>query len=279
MIIDELLENNNLDKITFYQFGNYFKENFVFLNEEVKVTNKIYNDNNELNKHIKIAKDAGFDIEKFEKDLLINIEKERDSFGNISFNDKNLKNKIDTYKNKLIKICEDHINNIKEYFKDKEKLKKLTKDVAFSIILFLAVGQVNAILSEILNIAVPGLGKCLINAIRAALVEELAKRLADKFNFGDTYNMIFNIGEFSLYTKSLLKKGVTLPKAILARIPAVIMHTVNTYLIKNAGKNDDDPKVKNKKKNLMTIITFIIHTAFNTYFSYGANTFKKWLLK
>ena len=91
--VDLLLEENNLDDITIYDFGKYFKENFNFLlNEQTKSNNKTTS--KLLNKHKKIALEIGFNGKKFEDDLIKDIKKERDSFGNISLNDKNCSSRI-----------------------------------------------------------------------------------------------------------------------------------------------------------------------------------------
>ena len=276
--VDLLLEENNLDDITIYDFGKYFKENFNFLlNEQTKSNNKTTS--KLLNKHKKIALEIGFNGKKFEDDLIKDIKKERDSFGNISLNDKNLKNKIESYTEKVKDICNKKINNIKEYFTDKEKLKDLGKQSLKSVILLICVVTVNSVLDEMIKTAVPGLAGVILGLVRGPFIEELGKRIADKYDFPVVYNIIFNTAEFSTYVNSLIKMGVKPSKAILARSLGVILHTLDMYIIKNAGKNESDPAIKNKKKNLAMIVTFILHTAFNTFAVLNKKAIKNWVTK
>ena len=112
----------------------------------------------------------------------------------------------------------------------------------------------------------------------APLTEEIAKLTAEKF-VGRTkhgfsaYNIYFNILEFSDYFFKMfkhmsvllpvLKKSEIAKTAILTRIPAVIMHTVNTGLIK-LGMNVNSEL----GGETMTIVTIIIHAVFNGYWSF-----------
>lgn len=112
----------------------------------------------------------------------------------------------------------------------------------------------------------------------APLTEEIAKLTAEKFvgrtKHGlSTYNIYFNILEFSDYFfKIFMQMSILLPSlkkseiaktAILARIPAIIMHTVNTGLIK-IGMNVNSEL----GGETMTIVTIIIHAGFNGFWSF-----------
>ena len=112
----------------------------------------------------------------------------------------------------------------------------------------------------------------------APLTEEIAKLTAEKFvgrtKHGlSTYNIYFNILEFSDYFfKMFMQMSILLPflkkseiakTAILTRIPAVIVHTVNTGLIK-LGMNVNSEL----GGETMTIVTIIIHAVFNGYWSF-----------
>lgn len=115
------------------------------------------------------------------------------------------------------------------------------------------------------------------------LSEEISKLTAEKFvgrsKHGlSYYNIVFNITEFStcffkIYsTFARLEKNPNLPNYKLdkvklskdiikkKRIPAIVMHTVNTGLIKLGMKKSED-----LGGETMTMITIIIHSCFNAF--------------
>ena len=265
IIIDNLLESNNIGSVTFEQFSNYFNtinlfnftEQYEILNEEEK------NGSDKLASHEQRLRNAGFDLGKFKKDLRKIIDNKIAGFKNTTVDDKDLKSKLSSLVANIKQAIKNFISNAVSYFKDKEKLKQLGKDVAISYILAITVAVINTAMLAVLQAFIPGLATSIVTCITGPLTEEIGKRIADKLGKGDIYNKVFNAFEANNYIQQFLAAGCSLPKAVLVRIPAIIMHTVNQKLIKHAGANETDEKVKNKKKNIMGLITFALHAAFN----------------
>jgi len=92
----------------------------------------------------------------------------------------------------------------------------------------------------------------------APLIEELFKKYATNHGFGPEFLLIFNGFEFFDYVRKFRGKGYSLTKAVLLRIPAVIMH-YTTAIIQQDSANRNDGKVKGKALG----ISLAIHAIFN----------------
>lgn len=265
--INELLETNNIGFLELGDIKNYLEEtNLLSLTETVHI---LYEESEKskqatLGPHEQRLRNAGFDIKRFKSDLKNDMEKVASSFSSIKINDKQAKEKLNSFTSKMKEIAKTYAKKAGNYFADREKMEKLGKDVAISFIMFVIVVTINTGIMMILNTVFPfGLGNTIGMTITGPLCEELFKRLATKFGIGNTYNVVFNICEASTCIQRFLSIGISLPKAILARIPAIIMHTINQRIINKVGEKETDEKIKNKKKNLVIILTFAIHAAFN----------------
>lgn len=271
MLNETLFLNEN-----FKTFGDYterLKESLdeLFLNEGLsldlnksKVNKALKNFKYNKNRYIAQLNSKGIKVDsmitysdKIGKELAIKIKKER-------FDKNGAKNINKLTTQAIVKIKRNLIVDIKNIITDVSG----GDDVVSSIILLSIVICVNTMFSALFTILLGPVGGNIITAVLIApITEEIGKLVAvkiEKDHSGNIYNVIFNVTEFTIYVTSMLSTGISLPLAIGVRIPAVIMHTVNNFIISTGYKKD----IKNGHKeetagSVATMITMCIHGLFN----------------
>lgn len=273
MLNETLFLNEN-----FKTFGDYtetLKESLeeIFFNEALtlnknkndKLIKKFKMDRNrniaQLNsKGIKVNRMLAYS-DKVGKELAIKIKKEK-------FSKAGAKN--------IAKYTSEAIGDIKRNAIDEitEQLKDFITDASGgdeyigAFILLGIVLCVNTMFNILFTILFGPLGGiALTSIIIAPITEEIAKLVSVRFEkdrSGSIYNVVFNMTEFMMYFSRMYEAGVSIPVAIGIRIPAVIMHSVNTWLISSGFKSD----VKNGRSedtagSIATILTMCIHSIFN----------------
>ena len=169
---------------------------------------------------------------------------------------------------KYAKIASEQIKNNKFNFKETTNLliKEFNSGDMFkqlillgkSFIIFAVVVAINSYLHILCIILFGPLGHFVWAVVCAPIVEETAKVLSIEQNMTGHYLVLFNVLEFSKYVVQIIGSGISLPIAILIRIPAILMHTFTTYLHVEAHKTND---ANIKKKTLYLGILF--HSLFN----------------
>lgn len=216
-----------------------------------------------------IKNKTGLDIDKLVDKYKGELSDITNLVNNTKFDEKSIKNLEKVATNKFSKLFDMLINDITDSIGS--KLQEIAEDNEFtnnrwikSGILFILVVILNSIeMTLFVILAGPALGIILSTTIFCPINEEIAKNIASKYiddkNKTSSYNIVFNIGEFATYAFRFLKLGVNFKVILGMRIPAVLLHTVNTILIKY-GKD----KIKNEDTyNKMVKITMLIHIVFN----------------
>ena len=105
------------------------------------------------------------------------------------------------------------------------------------------------------------------------IIEDGAKAIAVRGEYGAVYNVIFNAFEFSSYISMFSLNRYSIGKGILVRIPAIAMHSINTfiqYLTTNEKFqkilhiNKDDEESKKKLRVIGQILSTLIHAIYNS---------------
>lgn len=252
---------------------NIFNEAFSLdkLFKRTKVDSKTVKNNLSMLKQQKqfIKNKTGLDIDKLVDKYKGELSDITNLVNNTKFDEKSIKNLEKVATNKFSKLFDRLINDITDSIGS--KLQEIAEDNEFtnnrwikSGILFILVVILNSIeMTLFVILAGPALGIILSTTIFCPINEEIAKNIASKYiddkNKTSSYNIVFNIGEFATYAFRFLKLGVNFKVILGMRIPAVLLHTVNTILIKY-GKD----KIKNEDTyNKMVKITMLIHIIFN----------------
>ncbi len=175
---------------------------------------------------------SGIDVHKIKKDAKIAANKSPVKNGKIS----NLKDVLKTFSADLVN---------KKYFLNQTdsapQVKNLSdesttsvaggilKSIAlYAIIVFLNTYFSGFILQFVGN---ENIVKIITSIITAPLIEEAGKLISVKNNFTWEYFTVFNLGEFTLWTyRMITEAGINPISAMIIRIPAIIMHLVNTLI-------------------------------------------------
>lgn len=263
---DFILEESSFSQTSLYSiFNENFKiENRLVFNEAFKATvkskSKKLEENNKniikiLEKNIK-----GFDKEK-------HVTKVANKIKNIC-----VKGGA-TAAQMIMRDIEAAINIIKNlFYVSTFQFSKVDEKLLVCLVILYIVVLINTAMLQ-LFIPIFGISKSytILGIIVAPITEEIGKMLSVKLGAAHEYNIFFNTGEFLSYFKSLRMFGASTSYILKARIPAIIMHTFNTYCIEKV-----DEKTKGKKTLLATQCTMLIHCLFN---SLGAKLISKYLLQ
>lgn len=154
-------------------------------------------------------------------------------------------------------------NNTAEFIKD-----TTSNETIQTAILLMIVVSVNTLFSVLFDLLFGPVGGLIIHAlIVAPIVEEMGKLVAvkvEKDHSGSRYTTTFNIIEMHTYMSRMIKSGTSVVVAFGVRIPAMILHVVNTYIISNGYKKDiQEGKSKENAGSIATMITMCIHGLFN----------------
>ena len=149
---------------------------------------------------------------------------------------------------------------------DQPKIAKAVRLLIFVLI-------ISAILQLIALLAFGTAGNTIVSTIIAPIIEDGAKAIAVRGEYGAVYNVIFNAFEFSSYISMFSLNGYSIGKGILVRIPAIAMHSINTfiqYLMTNEKFqkilhiNKDDEESKKKLRVIGQILSTLIHAIYNS---------------
>lgn len=288
--------NNSNESINLYQLlkeNNILNEDVEFLGEGIdfkKIFNKFRNPKQEIKKlenekkylknKYKIDSDNIIkkyskefnDIKKAIKDCDLSSKSSRELLSNF------LNSKLMWMISDLLETISENIGSVLETFTgdiENEKLKKIVQSLillvmttylnSFAIILS------NAILGPIAGMAVA------VNII-CPVFEEIAKLTAEKY-IGEikgvsTYNIIFNVFEFTNYAMQLTAASIPKLAIFILRTPAVLMHTLNTIIIHKGHKprtegDKETGEESLKGDNRVVLATIFIHCLFNAFGTKG----------
>lgn len=174
-----------------------------------------------------------------------------------------LSNALEDASNKIGEILETIGDNVPE---------GLARQLVQSAILLTMVVFMNTIIvSTFVTLAGP-IGINISASLVCPIFEEIAKLTAEKYieksgSKVSVYNIVFNVFEFSNYAIQMYSLGIPSAFILLFRTPAIIMHTLNTYLIKKGIVKKKDKK-NNKPDNRIVIVTILIHCVWNAFGGY-----------
>ena len=149
---------------------------------------------------------------------------------------------------------------------DQPKIAKAVRLLIFVLI-------ISAIVQLIALLAFGSAGNIIVSTIIAPIIEDGAKAIAVRGEYGAVYNVIFNAFEFSSYISMFSLNRYSIGKGILVRIPAIAMHSINTfiqYLTTNEKFqkilhiNKDDEESKKKLRVIGQILSTLIHAIYNS---------------
>lgn len=275
MLDETLFLNESFN--TFGDYTNTIKENLdnLFFNEGLslnlnksKINGLVKKFKIDKNRNIAQLNTSGIKVNKIleysdnvGKDLAIKIKKEK-------FSKSGVKN--------IAKYTSEAVEQVKRNVIDEivEQLKSFISDASngdehvAALVLVGIVLSVNTLFSALFTILFGPLGGVTITSIVIApITEEISKLVAVRFEkdrSGLIYNVVFNVTEFMIHFNRMYNAGVPAPIAIGIRIPAIILHSVNTWLISIGFKSDvEKGKSEDTAGSVATILTMCIHSIFN----------------
>lgn len=292
--MDKLLESFydesiQYDKDDFIDFSGILSESFL-LREDIqpfiesinikKILSKPRNAKKEIDKNKKMA---SYVKSKYGVDIRPNLVKYKKPIAKIKkamdttdFNSKKSVNAFTKVANSemmwiLSNALEDASNKIGEILETvgDEVPEGVARQIVQSCILFTMVFFMNTIIVSVFVALAGPIGVKVATSLVCPICEEIAKLTAEKYieefgSKGSVYNIVFNVFEFSNYAMQMYANGIPSAFILLFRTPAIIIHTLNTYLIKKGIVKKNDKK-NDKPDNRIVIVTILIHCVWNAF--------------
>ena len=247
---------------------------FMKINKAKTMLAREYNVN--IDKHINKYKSDLTEISSLAK--TVNIDNEK----SVKLFEENATKKFLKFLPNLIKeVTDDLAENLEKIYNDldlTEDNNSLYAKLLKSCMCTMIPSLINSIFLILFSLIFGSLGAGLTASCIAPLTEELTKLTADKYVGSSKhgisiYNVVFNINEFTQYFIKLFvsfscvypnkKKSDIVKSVVMLRIPAIIMHTVNTGIIKLGRKKNEE--IGGETAVLATIL---IHSCFNALASF-----------